>query len=113
MDTCNNHFTTSRFRNLNKSWWDGSVSWKNKYTYLNPLTRRKTIFGLNYPVQLTDAFHFFKMFMILFVCISIITFRGYNLINGNWINFLLLLFIYGFIWNTVFSLFYNKILRVK
>jgi hypothetical protein len=110
MDTSNHHFHKSIFNtpNLNAYWWNGEISWKNKYIDKNPtLGRTGTL------VQFTDAFHFFKMLMIVFVCLSIITFEKCNVVYNcqyNKFSFLILLAVYGVIWNTTFSLFYKYVL---
>ena len=113
MDTSVHHFSTSVFKNLNKLFWDGEISWKNKYINGDvKLGRRKWKYGLNYPVQLTDAFHLFKMLMIVFLAMSVITFdKTFFVQDYNLISFGAVLALYGFIWNTTFSLFYNKLLK--
>jgi len=113
MDTCNHHFHISIFNHskLKAIWWNGEISWKNKYIGGDPIYGRTKI-----PVQLTDAFHFFKMLMIIFICLSIITFDKCKIIincNYNIYNFLIILIVYGFFWNTIFSLFYKYILIKK
>jgi len=115
MDTSVHHYSTSIFTKLNPLWWNGETSWKNKYVNGDSAQGRvKWLFGMNKPVQLTDAFHFFKMLMIVFICGSIVTFNP-SLVFINlpipWYTYLFVFFIYGFIWNMTFSLFYNKILR--
>jgi len=113
MDTSVHHFSTSVFKNLNKLFWDGEISWKNKYINGDvKLGRRKWKYGLNYPVQLTDAFHLFKMLMIVFLAMSVVTFdKTFFVQDYNLISFGAVLALYGFIWNTTFSLFYNKLLK--
>lgn len=115
MDTSVHHYSTSKLKKLNPFFWDGEKSWRNKYINGDPkLGRVKWCFGLNKPVQLTDAFHMFKMLMIINICASIVTFDKYSSVLGesyNFITFASLMFIYGVIWNTTFSLFYNKILK--
>lgn len=110
MDTCNHHYHRSIFDNkgFKRYFWDGTISWKNKYIMGNPALGRKFI-----PVQFTDAFHFFKMLMIVAICASIITFDAENLLlisDNKYFNFTIALIIYGTVWNTTFSLFYNYIL---
>jgi hypothetical protein len=115
MDTSTQHYPVSKLSKLNPLWWDGSISWKNKYVDGDYNKGRvKWFLGLNKPVQLTDAFHLFKMLMIVFICLSIITFNKCLVIVGceyHWYSFLILLGIYGTFWNITFSLFYNKILK--
>lgn len=110
MDTSVHHYSTSVFKNMNPLWWDGEISWKNKYIDGDSNKGRvKWYFGLNKPVQLTDAFHFFKMWMIIFICLSIVCFDCYFI--KDTISFLLFFIIYGVLWNSSFSLFYNIILK--
>ena len=121
MDTSVHHYYSSIFTKLNPLWWNGEISWKNKYN--NVLTgdggRKKCkilFFNVNKPVQITDAFHFFKTLMIIFICLSVVTYNKYCMFIGchlTWYNFLIMLSIYGVLWNVSFSLFYNKILRKK
>ena len=116
MDKSTHHYHTSIFKKFNnEKWWNGEISWKNKYIDGDYSKGRvKWFFGLNKPVQLTDAFHFFKMWMIIFICLSIITFDkclGFICLNYNWYVFLIILGLYGTIWNITFSLFYNKLLN--
>jgi tryptophan-rich sensory protein len=111
MDTSNHHFDTSIFRDYNMLWWDGTISWKNKYIDGDPKKGRvKWYFGINKPVQLTDAFHFFKMWMIIFICSAIVSVL-YVDIELEWYSFFLFLLGYGTTWNVVFSGFYDKILK--
>ena len=111
MDTSNHHFDNSIFGNLNMLWWEGTISWKNKYVDGDPLKGRvKWYFGINKPVQLTDAFHFFKMWMIIFICSAIVSIL-YVDIELVWYSFFLFLLAYGTTWNVVFSGFYDKILK--
>lgn len=111
MDIIVHHYHKSIFTNkkyFKGYWWNGSSSWKNKYIDGDITKGRRKIKGtnINYPVQLTDAWHFFKMWMIVFICASIVTFPG-----GLPIYKLAILFLtYGALWNNTFSLFYNKIL---
>jgi hypothetical protein len=116
MDTSTQHYYSSIFTKFKPKWWNGNISWKNKYIDgdLNK-GRIKWILGFNKPVQLTDAFHFFKMLMIIFICSSIITFDRCSIIINcqyYWYSFLIILGIYGLIWNLTFSLFYNKIFKI-
>lgn len=91
-------------------WWDGDISWKNKYVDGDTEKGRiKWFFGINKPVQLTDAFHFFKMLMIIFICFSIVC-GVFSSLEHEWYIFLLLFISYGITWNVVFSRFYDKIL---
>lgn len=118
MDKSVHHYSTSIFSELNPFWWDGAISWRNKYNDRNSRNGRVKwkIFGISFnkPVQITDAFHFFKTLMIIFICLSIITFdKCVALVGCDYtvISFLIMLFIYGTVWNLTFSLFYNFLLK--
>ena len=116
MDTSVHHYSTSILNEYNPIWWDGSISWKNKYIDGDFTKGRIKWFKyINKPVQLTDAFHFFKMLMIIFICLSIITFDKCSiLVNCEYHLFtsLIVLSLYGLIWNVTFSFIY-KILRIE
>lgn len=94
---------------LDRHWWDGTVSWKNKYVDrdFNKGFIKWNIFGfeINKPVQLTDAFHFFKMWMIIFIVLSIVTFPGVS----SGLVFISYFLLYGITWNLTFSTFFHKI----
>ena len=70
MDVLSFHYKQSIFTKSNPQWWNPAISWKNKYisdTYsgVNVNIRRKLYFGsllmIDYPIFLTDAWHFFGM----------------------------------------------------
>lgn len=107
MDICSHKFTTSIFKKLNPLWWDATISWKNKYINATPaLGLRKLFWRINYPVQLTDAWHLFKTLMIVLLCLAIVFYKPMFI---WWADVLIL----GTVWNCTFSLFYNKVLRSK
>ena len=108
MDTSVHHYSKSIFVSFNNpTWWDGSISWKNKYVNGDSALGRKKKFGMNIPVQFTDAFHFFKSLMVIFLCVSIVTFTCCGI--DEWYKYAAAFSIYGVVWNVVFSLFYNKV----
>jgi hypothetical protein len=114
MDTSNHHYSKSIFSDFkNEMWWNGEISWKNKYIDGDHTKGRvKWLFGLNKPVQLTDAFHFFKMWMIIFLAISpICAFYSCLELNG-WVS-ALLIGAYGVTWNMLFSAFYDNVFIKK
>jgi hypothetical protein len=89
-------------------WWNSQISWRNKYVNSDTKQGKRKILNtnINYPVQLTDSFHFFKMLLIVFMCLSIVTYKPI-------INSLLDVLLYGTIWNITFSLFFNRVLTSK
>jgi hypothetical protein len=65
---------------------------------------------INYPVQLSDAWHFFKTLMIIFLVLSVITFDSSSLTSFT--DYLIIFISYGVIWNIIFSLFYDEFLVI-
>ena len=104
MDTCSHHFNRSVFNDtrFKAQWWNGEISWRNKYNGGNPAWGRKKI-----PVHFTDAFHFFKSLMIVFIVLSIVTF---NIEGMTFSGGVLITAFYGLVWNIFFNMFYNKLL---
>ena len=113
MYTCTHHYSTSVFKNLNPKFWNAEISWRSKYIDNDPkMGRKKWFWGINYPVQISDSFHFFKSLMIIFICLTISTFdRDSAFVEYNILSLFVIILIYGIIWNLTFSLFYNKVLR--
>lgn len=113
MDVSNHHYSISIFREFNPMWWNGEISWKNKYIEGDPKfgfrklfpNRKYPICKINYPVQLTDAWHLFKSLMIVLLAISVVTYEGY------FDNILITITLYGIVWNLTFNTFYNHILK--
>jgi len=119
MDTCAHHFSKSIFnsKELAGPWWNGETSWRNKYVAGDPKNGRRKISGtpINIPVQLTDAFHFFKMWMIIAWVGAIICFPGINSLGlpESWMNIGVWLLSLGAVYNGVFSFFYNTVFIKK
>jgi len=118
-DTVDHHYYKFRWKDKwNPMWWNASVSWKNKYVDrdVSKGFKKWNILGIviNKPVQITDAWHFFKTLMIILLAFSvvfyvpIVTFFEYKLLN-----ILLDVLLLGIVWNNTFSLFYDKILVTK
>jgi hypothetical protein len=118
MDKTNHHYSKSIFVKLNPMWWDGEISWKNKYINGDSTLGLRKLFPksngllgkINYPVQLSDAWHFFKTLMIIFLVLSVITFDSSSLTSFT--DYLIIFISYGVIWNIIFSLFYNNFLVI-
>lgn len=109
MDVTQFHYSTSVFTKFNNpTYWNGSVSWLNKYVDRDDKKGfRKCFFGLlNYPAFLTDAWHLFKSLMIVFFSFAIVM---YSVTFNKLIDF----FIIGAIWNIIFIMFYNWLLVIK
>lgn len=116
MDVTQFHYDNSSFSKLNKQWWDGTVSWKNKYIAGDPRQGRTKWFNgyFTKPVQITDAFHFFKTLMIIFICCAIAFFEPLPLYGEtkSIIYYPLNILLLGITWNVTFSLFYKTIFRL-
>lgn len=111
-------FNESIFKGWPK-WWDHKdKTWRRKYLWdvkgkLNiRLGRRKLIGPINYPVQLLDPWHFFKMLMVLFIACSIVT-ALMSFYDRTWFSALVALTLYGLIWNFTFTIFYDWVLKRK
>ena len=123
VDTVDHHQSISVFSKLkNPMWWNSDQGWRNKYIDRDPKNGRvKWYFGLNKPVQLTDSWHFFKMWMIIFICtsISLLILNPVLIVRltDGWLNcvfnFVGQLGIMGIVWNKTFTLFYHKIWLIK
>lgn len=100
MDTVDHHqseslFSLSLFKN--QLWWNSDQGWRNKYIDRDVAKGRvKWIFGLDKPVFLMDAWHFFKLLMILSLVMSVVTFKP-------WDNILITISIYVITWWIVFE----------
>ena len=105
-----------------KVWWNIKKGWQNKYINRDPARGRVkwNIMGIkiNKPVQLTDAWHFFKMLMILFYTYPPAHIIGRLIGEKMSFNALQNAVCIAFVWliigiwrNTNFSLWYNKILK--
>lgn len=104
MDICKDKYYISIFNKpQNTYWWDGSISWKNKYYDRNIIKGRNKI-----PIWFTDAWHFFKSLMIvnlaMTLCVATIFYKPVYFYVES-------IIVFGLVWNTTFNLFYNKILR--
>ncbi len=109
IDTLQHHFNVSVFKNFQRQFWDPSISWYNKYEngiYANGRKVWFSVIGIKiyFPVQISDAWHFFKTLMLFSFFGSIVL---YIPLTFPVMDFA----IYGCTYNLIFSLFYNKILR--
>ena len=107
MDIIKHHWDQSIFIDLDNDQlylFFHKTNWQNKYIAGDVANGRKKFLGINIHPAFLDGWHLSKSLMIiaLFVAITFYTPIVYPLID---------LFIFGFTWNIVFSLFYNKILR--
>jgi hypothetical protein len=120
MDTCAHH-GGGALVNLSdsqkwKEWfnYDG-LSWLNKYIDRDSKNGLRTIsvlgITLPYPVQLTDAWHFFGTIQIF--CIALLFAIGANYIRPLSNGIVWYFAGSGLLYNTIFSLFYDHFLTIK
>jgi len=108
------HFNNSIFSNLGDWWGPKDKTWIRKWDA--PNERRKIWWRINYPVQILDPWHFFKMLMIIFICLALVAFPTMEPIcwfDKWWMNAGVYVLIYGTGWNLTFSVFYNKLFKSK
>jgi len=115
MDVLVHHYPKSIFKNLNEKFWNGEISWKNKYIDYDKgdLRLKKWFWNINKPVQFSDGWHLFKTLMIFFICLSVVLYVPLYNWHSPIYNFFIDFIIFGITWNVVFSLFYNKLLVSK
>ena len=119
MDTLQHHFYSSKIYYMRRKptqsyWWNPTYSWYNKYKGRNPQKGKiKWFWGLmDKPAFLTDGWHLFKSLMIVFICLSIAFADGiYS--NPKWYSYIVIVVMFGTVWNLTFNLFYNHILIRK
>jgi hypothetical protein len=113
------HFNDSIFSKLGDWWGSKDKTWIRKWDVLSAdpkrSSRKKWFWGINYPVQLLDPWHFFKMWMIVFMACAFITAWNIKIeaFEINVLNYILGLVTLGVAWNFTFSVFYNKLLKKK
>lgn len=88
-----------------KQFFDGSVSWKNKYKNGDPSQGPKFFGSTTFLVSLTDAWHMAKAFMLLMFSLGIVF---YSPVFG-FTDFLL--YFIGF--SVTFEIFYSNIFITK
>jgi hypothetical protein len=92
-------------------------SWLNKYIGGKQENGFRTVnvvgIDLPYPVQVTDAFHFFKMVMIMALCaiLSLYLVDLRRLTRSQTVDFLMYWTATGILWGAVFNLFYHHVLN--
>lgn len=104
MDIVKDKFDESVFKNFNRKFWDGKTSDRNKYV-LGDSTRGRKKFFFNLipiPVVFTDAWHFFKGFMTLFIVLAIKT--QVNITNNDMFDFLIIWMVYKWGFNLVYKI---------
>lgn len=105
MDTLREHYEISIFTRFNRYYWDGKVSWRNKYNFGQEGMGIKQFYRIPLMSSFSDAWHLFKSAMIITLCLAL----SITTLSSSF--FLLQIALYGTIWNVVFDMFYNKFLR--
>jgi hypothetical protein len=125
MDTVDHHQGQSIFPKT--LWWNSNQGWRNKYIdrdstkgrvqwkWVSWITFGK--FSMNKPVQLTDSWHFFKMWGITFYILSSVTLPSLGFIfevcTLEWYEFIIYALtwvsVLGTIRNITFSFCYKKL----
>jgi len=117
MDKTTHHFGSSIFKNLNPHIWNANVAWRGKYVNGDPTQGRVTIsilgFTFNKPVQFVDAWHFFKMWMVFFLCLAVVSITGLTTTDWAWYNHYMLWVGLGMTWNVSFVSLYVYIFKSK
>jgi hypothetical protein len=103
MDVLSTRFYVSIFGNFkNKNFWDWNLSWRNKWQWGDKANGEKFFLSSTMLSFLTDGWHLFKAFMIIFICCAIIFYKPmFGLFD---------IVLFSCAWGITFELFYNKIL---
>ena len=103
MDVLSTRYYVSIFGNFkNRQFWDWNMSWRNKWQWGEKENGEKFFLSSTILSFLTDGWHLFKAFMLLFMSLAIVTYKpifGY---------FDIILF--SMTWGIVFEVCYTKIL---
>jgi hypothetical protein len=119
MDVLFTRYDKSIFKKFNPSWWNPQESWTWKWSMpLREPTKKWYYFGF-YPkyeerfpysstifVWLTDAWHLFKSFMILFVVLGIVCYTPLISPLIDWL-------IYYVTWTFTFTILYDYLFIIK
>ena len=106
MDTSVEHYKGSILERYNPLFWNYAISWKNKYTNHKESEGISPFYKLPFMQSFSDAWHLSKSVMIIALCAAI------SLTTVIPLSFFLIqMALYGIIWNVVFNLFYNHLLR--
>ena len=109
MDMLVHHYDQSfaKYYDLNETFWNPSISWKNKYINQNPDEGRKQIdlifFSFDVPVFFTDGWHLLKAIMLLFIFLIPVIW-----VPGKWWKKSAAFIAFVFLWSLSFETVYNK-----
>jgi hypothetical protein len=117
MDKTTHHFYGSIFANVsryNKKWWNSSKSWRNQYVGgdIKKGRVKMKLLGITFvkPIQLTDAWHFFKMLMVMFfglAILAIITLPG----EWKWFHYIITFIVCMLSWKISFDYCYSRLFK--
>jgi hypothetical protein len=98
-----------------RQFWDPDKSWRNKYVDGNPMKGRVklTLLGwrtpINYPVQITDAYHLIKTLEIIAYSVAAAVPVGYIVQLGQpWQVIAAATLLFGTLRNLAFNVFYSS-----
>lgn len=109
MDTLQFHYTRSVFHQFsNKTFWDPTISWRNKYRDGDPAAGPRFPGSITVFVGLTDAWHLFKLLRNVFVCLAVFLLLS-AFISVYWSMLYVVLYrvVYGFIFTVSYRRFYE------
>lgn len=113
MDKILFHWYKFRWKDkLNPQYWNPAISWKNKYIDGNPQKALKYKGLLGFLANFLDAWHLFKMIMIISFSLSVICFPiafKFCIFKNYWLNGLLWLIVLGAAWNIPFNYCFHKV----
>ncbi len=115
MDITTQKYNASIFSHWNPKYWNPAISWENKYIDGDVNKGRRQInlglFKINVPVQLTDGWHLLKMLREILNVTAIIMAINVSM-PFSLMHTIYLFILFGVTRNLMFSLFYNKILKL-
>lgn len=111
MDTLQFHWYKFRWKDdVNDEFWNPAISWRNKYIDGDKNKGFKYKGWLGFMSNFLDAWHLFKMIMILCFAFSVLFFPisfKFCIFNDSILNGALWLCILGVCWNFPFNYCYN------
>lgn len=109
-NTLIHHFSTSIFKGKNDQWWDPNISWLNKYKNNDVKQGFKKWFGnINYPVQITDGWHFFNTLEIITNWLTVVAVLVMGLSITDWFTGIVFIILSFVCYNLTFSIFYDYV----
>lgn len=116
---CNSMMDVLQFRWKKFRWrgkvdprfWNPAISWENKYIDGDPEKGLKYKGAFGFLANFLDAWHLFKMTMIISLALAVILFPfayQFCLFNSYWLNGALWLLLLGAAWNIPFNYCFNR-----